>query len=314
MAILALVSVGIPVLNGSRTLGRALDDLQAQTFADLEILVCDNVSDDDTVAIAEARAADDLRIKVFRFKERVDILHSFKRALDKAESPYFMFAPADDRWYATFVEETLAVLEERPDLAACTGRVAFTSMGRFSHIETDTHALEGTIKDNISTYLLEPGRNSRAFSLFRREALTGTFPEVEYPGWDFQMIARSLVHGGHYEIPKVLAERDITPYDTYLKQNDRLSKSRAEKLFPLGRLAVTVMRDPMIPKSASLVRSVISLTLRSHWNYSSRRMPRWHAILRRIPGLAKAIGATDYGARTKRSSGIGTMKHPPLAR
>lgn len=135
---MAKISAGMPVLNGEATVGRAIEDLLAQTFADFELVVCDNASDDRRGEVAERYAAKDARVKVLRFDERVDIMHSFKRAFDNTTAPYFMFAPADDRWYPTFMERTLGALETDPSLVACSGRVAFTSGLRFSHVSTGT--------------------------------------------------------------------------------------------------------------------------------------------------------------------------------
>ncbi len=142
--IMSMISVGMPVLNGASCMARAIRDLQNQTFADFELVICDNHSDDDTVAIARALAKEDPRIRVIAFDKRVDILHSFQRALDNTTAPFFMFAPADDRWYPTFMEDTLSALQDNPQAIACTGRVAFHRNGRFSHISKGTAALTGS--------------------------------------------------------------------------------------------------------------------------------------------------------------------------
>lgn len=53
----ALVSVIIPTYNSSRTIGRCLESLRGQTYRNIEIIVCDNFSDDDTVVIARRYGA-----------------------------------------------------------------------------------------------------------------------------------------------------------------------------------------------------------------------------------------------------------------
>ena len=45
------LSIGVPVFNGERFLGEALDALLAQTFQDFVILISDNASTDATVEI-----------------------------------------------------------------------------------------------------------------------------------------------------------------------------------------------------------------------------------------------------------------------
>jgi cellulose synthase/poly-beta-1,6-N-acetylglucosamine synthase-like glycosyltransferase len=48
------VTVGLPVYNGERYLGEALDSILGQTFRDLVLVVSDNASTDRTVEIVES--------------------------------------------------------------------------------------------------------------------------------------------------------------------------------------------------------------------------------------------------------------------
>ena len=61
-----LVSVIIPTYNSSRTIGQCLESVRSQTYKNIEIIVCDNFSDDDTVDIARRY----LPIVFFKGRER----------------------------------------------------------------------------------------------------------------------------------------------------------------------------------------------------------------------------------------------------
>lgn len=282
---MAEVSIGMPVLNGATTIARALGDLSAMHFQDLEVVVCDNASTDATVEIAGKHAQSDPRVRVVRFDERVDIIDSFRRAFEHTSGPFFMFAPADDRWYPDFVPAALDALKANPEAAACSPRIAFTRNGRFSHISAGTRPLLGGPAANVAAYLRDPGENARAFGLFRREALEGAIPPREYPGWDFQFIARSLSRGGvHLEIPRVLAERDATPYSDYVKQAERTIRSRLLLSVPLHRLLLAVLGDRQIRKNLRVVGALMRLMLASHRAYSALRLPRWSRFLGRVFG------------------------------
>jgi glycosyltransferase involved in cell wall biosynthesis len=269
----------MPVLNAEKTVGKAMDNLLSQTFEDFELVVCDNASEDATAQIVQGFADQDSRVHLVRFDERVDIRLSFKRAFDSTSAPFFMFAPADDRWYAEFMEETLAVLQADDSLLACTGKVAFFENDRFSHISRGTTPLMEDKGRNLVRYLTDPVENARAFSLMRREALVGAFPEVTYPGWDFQLIALTLVHGKYFEIDKVLAERDVTPLEAYIVQAENSHKYAIQKAFPLCRLFTQIVRDKNIPHAPGLYRALASLVWRSHMNYAAFRMPRWFKFM-----------------------------------
>ena len=62
----ARVAIGMPVLNGANFIRPALDSLLAQTYQDFTILVSDNASTDETVAIVEEYMRRDPRISLQR--------------------------------------------------------------------------------------------------------------------------------------------------------------------------------------------------------------------------------------------------------
>lgn len=65
-ASLPKISILVPARNESRNLRRSVESLLAQNYPDLEILVVDDHSEDDTYAIAESMARQDPRVKVMR--------------------------------------------------------------------------------------------------------------------------------------------------------------------------------------------------------------------------------------------------------
>src|SRR2546422_787475 len=60
------VSMAVPVYNGERYLGEALDSLLAQTYHDFELIICDNASTDGTGEIARSYASMDERVRYVR--------------------------------------------------------------------------------------------------------------------------------------------------------------------------------------------------------------------------------------------------------
>jgi len=64
-----LVSVVVPAFNAAAYLGAALDSLRAQTVRELEIIVVDDGSSDDTAAIAHRHASEDPRVRVISLEK-----------------------------------------------------------------------------------------------------------------------------------------------------------------------------------------------------------------------------------------------------
>ena len=59
-----LISIVVPVCNAGRTLKRCVDSLVSQTFADIEILLVNNGSVDDSLVKCRELSSSDTRIKV----------------------------------------------------------------------------------------------------------------------------------------------------------------------------------------------------------------------------------------------------------
>ena len=170
------VSAAMPVLNAEGTIEKALSDLVAQTYENLEIVVTDNASDDRTAEIVEQFARIDRRVRLVRFTDRVDIQHNFRRALEasrgtlRSSSRRATIDGIRPSW-----RETAAVLDARPEVAACCAHTVFSQQGRFSYISNGTRSLTGSHRERLRCYFALPEENARAFGLYRREALEGAF-------------------------------------------------------------------------------------------------------------------------------------------
>ena len=105
-----LVSIGLPVYNGESFIQRALDDLLAQDYANLELIISDNASTDRTGDICLACQAKDRRVRYHRNDTNIGMMGNFKRTLDLARGEYFMFAAYDDRWSPAFISTLLVEL------------------------------------------------------------------------------------------------------------------------------------------------------------------------------------------------------------
>ncbi|MGM9563713.1 MAG: glycosyltransferase family 2 protein [Faecousia sp.] len=91
-----LVSVIIPVYNTERYLRGCLDSVCAQTYRELEILLVDDGSPDDSGAICDEYAARDARIRVLHQKNS-GVCAARNAGLQMATGNYVCFVDSDDR-------------------------------------------------------------------------------------------------------------------------------------------------------------------------------------------------------------------------
>jgi len=114
-----LVSIGLPVYNGENYLRQTLDSLLGQTYTQLELVISDNASSDNTAAICREYAAADTRIRYFRHEQNGGGNWNFNFVARQATGKYFKWASHDDLCHPTLIERLVQVLERDPEVVWC---------------------------------------------------------------------------------------------------------------------------------------------------------------------------------------------------
>ena len=131
-----LVSVGVPVFNAQRHLTAALDALMTQTYDNLEIIISDNNSSDDTAELCRHYAELDSRIKYIRQDENIGILANFQFVLNEADGKYFMWFAGDDECESSYIEELVGFMEQNVEyVTAGTDVKVVDDAGKLLRIE-----------------------------------------------------------------------------------------------------------------------------------------------------------------------------------
>jgi glycosyltransferase involved in cell wall biosynthesis len=100
----------MPVFNGAKYIGDALESLLGQTFTNFELIISDNHSTDSTRNICETYAKRDSRIKYIRQSKNLGSTANFKFVLDQSRAGLFMWAAHDDTWSSNFIEDAVDLL------------------------------------------------------------------------------------------------------------------------------------------------------------------------------------------------------------
>ena len=116
---LPTLSVIVPNYNHSKYLPRSLGALGEQSKFLTEIIVIDDGSTDNSVAVIQQLAAKYPVIKLHRNEQNMGCHHSVERAIDLALGDYLYFAAADDEVMPGLFEKSLALLEKHPEAALC---------------------------------------------------------------------------------------------------------------------------------------------------------------------------------------------------
>ncbi|HKX28131.1 MAG TPA: glycosyltransferase family A protein, partial [Blastocatellia bacterium] len=112
-----MISVVMPVYNGSAYLSQAIESIRWQTFRDFEMLIVDDGSTDNTAEIALQHAEQDKRIRVIFGNHEGDAA-ARNLAGQEAKYPWIAMMDADDVALPTRFEKQLAAVQANPQIAA----------------------------------------------------------------------------------------------------------------------------------------------------------------------------------------------------
>lgn len=109
------VSVIIPVYNGSRYLGAAIQSVLNQTFTNFELIVLDNASTDDTPGVIASFG--DARVVSRRNPENLGFAGNVELGMMIARGKYVIVLGADDIMAPVLLERSVALLDAKDNLS-----------------------------------------------------------------------------------------------------------------------------------------------------------------------------------------------------
>ena len=114
------VTALVPTYNGARFIRRTLDSLAAQTWTNLEILIGDDCSTDDTLEIVRRFASEHPDTRVLERDANLGWLRNSNELMTRATGELLFFAFHDDIVAPTYVETLVRALEgnERAELGS----------------------------------------------------------------------------------------------------------------------------------------------------------------------------------------------------
>jgi glycosyltransferase involved in cell wall biosynthesis len=193
------VIIGLPVYNGQKYLGAAIESHLSQSFGDFALVISDNGSTDATPEICAQYASRDPRIQYLRSPENRGILWNHRRVLDAIESPnqYFRWAGADDIMEPGLLEAMVTVLRTRPEVEAVVPDTKnIDDQGTISGSVPRTLDLQSTdVFERAHEVLVRNFQHVIAYGLLRASTLRLLRTGPNYPGWDSVFIWELALRG-----------------------------------------------------------------------------------------------------------------------
>ena len=196
-----LVSVVIPTYNRAHVLKRAVDSVLAQTYENIEVIIVDDGSTDNTGEVVASMT--DRRIG-YILRENAGACSARNAGASVSKGEYIAFQDSDDIWHADKLEKQMKVmLEKNPDVVVC--RLVLKVDGEAKY-PVPKRVGEGyvTLKNDFfglgtQTVLVKK-------DVFQKEMFDPSMPRLQELEWLLR-----LIDGGHtvYCVGEGLADYEI---------------------------------------------------------------------------------------------------------
>ncbi len=153
-----MVSVVVPVHNAEGRVARCVESILAQTYADIELILVDDGSEDGSARICDKYAAVDKRVKVAH-KTNGGVSSARNTGLEIATGTYVGFVDADDYIAPDMYERLVKAAQDANADQACSGfiNVFQDREDKVSHAFKNTVLYSNQIYENVIIPLLTPG-------------------------------------------------------------------------------------------------------------------------------------------------------------
>jgi glycosyltransferase involved in cell wall biosynthesis len=224
-----LVSICIPTYNRAHMVGRTIESALNQTYRNVEVVIVDNASTDQTEAVVGTFT--DPRIRFIKNERNLGIFGNYNRCIELAKGTYLHILHSDDSIEPTFTERCIRFLEAHPEVMMTFTSVRIHGGGAtldFSPYGADTILsppdgfLEALSRRNLIssptvTFRREIFRRLEPFSLefpYSSDLYQWLRISREYP---IAFVSGAMLHyqqGEHSETHRLLFESPLGYFDT----------------------------------------------------------------------------------------------------
>ena len=188
-----LISVVIPSYNRATFIAKTLNSIFEQTHTNLEIIVVDDCSKDNTEQVI--CSIDDPRIVYIQHSKNKGAPAARNTGIQAAKGEYIAFLDSDDTWSADKLEKQLAVMDQSPFTPGLvfTGIDFINAQGDVRYVHLPKQAWRGHVYKKM---LGENLAGTTSTALVRREcfAKSGIFDEVLRARQDYDLWLRISKH------------------------------------------------------------------------------------------------------------------------
>lgn len=249
-----LISVVIPMFNAAATVKDTVESVLNQTWIDFELIIVNDGSTDDSVAIVQQFS--DPRIQIIS-QANAGAPASRNRGLAAATGEFVAFLDADDLWTTDKLEAQLKALQANPDAAlAYSWNQFIDASGRLICLGRRVDVSDNAYQTLLVTNFIENGSNP----LIRRQALidVGGFDQSLRSSQDRDLYLRLAKRFRFVRVPSYQVLYRMTPGSI----TSDLTRQEQQALAFIDRAFAEAPNSLQHLKSKSLAHLYRYLTLR----------------------------------------------------
>jgi len=110
-----LVSICIPTYNGAQYIDKCIESCLAQTYTNIEIVICDDCSTDNTLELIKVFSQKDQRIKFYQNSSNLGLVGNWNATLINSSGEYIKWLFQDDWMELNAIEEFIEVAKKGYD-------------------------------------------------------------------------------------------------------------------------------------------------------------------------------------------------------
>jgi len=238
-----LVSIGLPTYNRAKLLCRAIDSAINQDYNNIEVIVSDNASTDETNHICRLYLQKDNRLKLIRQQENLGPLANFHAVLGAASGEYFMWLGDDDWIDPDYVNTCAQELSSDQSISLVSGAPQYYRNGESSHMGKTFSLLHDSAWRRVIEYYAKVADNGMFYGLMR----TAQIRQLEINnvmGSDWLLIASVAFTGKIKTLTGIHIHRELGGATaSYRNISEILGLSRFDSRFPKLSIAVNAWKD-----------------------------------------------------------------------
>lgn len=108
----SLVSIVTPTFNSEKYIRETIASVQNQSYTNWKMIIVDDCSGDNTVAIVKELQKQDSRIKLILSKKNSGPAISRNKGIQEVSGKYMTFLDADDIWFPNFIKNSIETIKK----------------------------------------------------------------------------------------------------------------------------------------------------------------------------------------------------------